>query len=77
MSSVVHIYYLLPPRRWSTFCRTVNFRIGMLPGDEVFIAIFSFAVFSEELALPRLVCCELSRFAATVTAFSCPLTYAG
>jgi len=33
--------------------------------------------FDEELALPRLSAVNCPDFAATVTAFYCPLTYAG
>jgi len=35
------------------------------------------SVSSQELTLPRLIRCELSRLRCTVTAFFCPLTYAG
>jgi len=35
------------------------------------------SVSSEKLALPRLCAVNCPDFAATVTAFSCPLTYAG
>jgi len=35
------------------------------------------SISTEDLALSRLICYELSRFSATATAFFCSLTYAG